>query len=306
MPGIHLRSQCTVGLGATLCALCHYKEPKKERGKLAEDSEHNTVAERSSSFLDRVQMYAKPMPQPLLHGGWQTPATVMKTLAPDLHDLEPTLARYGYNVKVLAELLNIHHAEVRTFLHGQLPPGRTEELHHQLLALGLPLTASLSPARPATWPQDDIAALSMFVLTESEQSRMFSSCSQIMQARPQIIQAGWWLHSHIIQVTTGDCSQADALTFSIRYNYWSQRRHRAQTTAGRAGQLARRQHGLCPGCHQALDNGEELHVHHVRPKHHGGTEDLANLQLVHQNCHHQIHSISAPLGVRRLLEPCTR
>src|SRR3989442_12270271 len=40
-------------------------------------------------------------------------------------------------------------------------------------------------------------------------------------------------------------------------DYWSQR-HRAQTTAGRTGQLARRQHGLCPGCHQALDNGEEL------------------------------------------------
>jgi hypothetical protein len=76
-----------------------------------------------------------------------TPAIVMKTLAPDLHDLEPTLTRYGYNVKVLAELLNIRHAEVRTFLHGQLPPGRTEELHHQLLALGLPLTDALSPVR---------------------------------------------------------------------------------------------------------------------------------------------------------------
>ncbi len=88
-------------------------------------------------------------------------------------------------------------------------------------------------------------------------------------------------------------------------DYWSQR-HRAQTTAGRTGQLARRQHGLCPGCHQALDNGEELHVHHVRPKRHGGTEDLANLRLVHHTCHRQIHSISAPLGVRRLLEPCTR
>ena len=63
---------------------------------------------------------------------------------------------------------------------------------------------------------------------------------------------------------------------------------------------------LCPGCHQALDNGEDLHVHHVRPKHHGGTEDLTNLRLVHQTCHRQIHSSSAPLGVRRLLEPCTR
>ena len=35
-----------------------------------------------------------------------TPAIVHMTLAPDLHDLEPTLTRYGYNVTALAELLN--------------------------------------------------------------------------------------------------------------------------------------------------------------------------------------------------------
>ncbi len=68
-----------------------------------------------------------------------TPAIVERTLAPDMHDLEPTLTRDGYNVKPLAELLNIRQAEVRAFLHGQLPPGRTEDLHHQLLAAGLPL-----------------------------------------------------------------------------------------------------------------------------------------------------------------------
>jgi RNA-directed DNA polymerase len=89
-------------------------------------------------------------------------------------------------------------------------------------------------------------------------------------------------------------------------DYWSQRRQRINSTTGRAGQLARRQHGRCPVCHQALDNGEEVHVHHVRPKQHGGTDDLTNLRLVHHTCHRQIHSISAPLGVRRLLEPCTR
>jgi hypothetical protein len=69
-----------------------------------------------------------------------TPAIVQMTLAPDLHDLEPTLTRYGYNVKALAELLNIRQTDVRAFLHGQLPPGRTEELHHQLLAAGLLLS----------------------------------------------------------------------------------------------------------------------------------------------------------------------
>jgi type II secretory pathway predicted ATPase ExeA len=69
-----------------------------------------------------------------------TPAIVQMTLAPDLHDLEPTLTRYGYNVKAFAELLNLRQADVRAFLHGQLPPGRTEELHHQLSAAGLPLS----------------------------------------------------------------------------------------------------------------------------------------------------------------------
>jgi type II secretory pathway predicted ATPase ExeA len=75
-----------------------------------------------------------------------TPTIVEKTLAPDMHALEPTLTRYGYNVKALSELLNIRQAEVRAFLHGQLPPGRTEELHHQLLTAGIPLGDRLRAA----------------------------------------------------------------------------------------------------------------------------------------------------------------
>jgi type II secretory pathway predicted ATPase ExeA len=68
-----------------------------------------------------------------------TPAIVAKTLAPDMQDLEPTLTRYGYNVKALSELLGIRQPAVRAFLRGQLPPGRTAELHQLLLAAGLPL-----------------------------------------------------------------------------------------------------------------------------------------------------------------------
>jgi type II secretory pathway predicted ATPase ExeA len=79
-----------------------------------------------------------------------TPAIVHTTLAPDLHDLEPTLTRYGYNVKALSELLNIRQAEVRAFLHGQLPPGRTEELHNQLLAAGIPLSDHVAENHAAT------------------------------------------------------------------------------------------------------------------------------------------------------------
>ena len=89
-------------------------------------------------------------------------------------------------------------------------------------------------------------------------------------------------------------------------DYWRQRRAKPQVTAFRRRQLAQRQQGCCPVCHQHLENGEGLHIHHVVPKHRGGTDALANLWLVHDTCHRQIHSNSAPLGVRRLLEPCTR
>src|SRR5215204_3913262 len=44
-----------------------------------------------------------------------TPTIVHATLAPDMHELEPTLMRYGYNAKALSELLHIRQAEVRAF-----------------------------------------------------------------------------------------------------------------------------------------------------------------------------------------------
>jgi type II secretory pathway predicted ATPase ExeA len=74
-----------------------------------------------------------------------TPEIVAMTLAPDLHALEPTLARYGYNVSTLSEVLHIRQTEVRLFLQGQLPPGRAEELHTQLLRAGIPLSDNLAP-----------------------------------------------------------------------------------------------------------------------------------------------------------------
>jgi RNA-directed DNA polymerase len=89
-------------------------------------------------------------------------------------------------------------------------------------------------------------------------------------------------------------------------DYWQHRRAKPKVTTFRRRQLVQRQEGICPVCHQHLENGEDLHIHHVVPKKSGGKEDLANLWLVHHNCHRQLHSSSAPLGVRRLLEPRTR
>ena len=64
------------------------------------------------------------------------------TLAQGLDELEPHLVRHGYNVKVLSELLNVRAAEVRSFMRGQLPPGRSQELREQMLKMGIPLLAS--------------------------------------------------------------------------------------------------------------------------------------------------------------------
>jgi hypothetical protein len=72
----------------------------------------------------------------------QRPVTVEiieSVLAVDLEALEATLTRHGYSPRALAEMLNVRPAEIRAFLHGQLAPGRTQELHAQLLAAGLPV-----------------------------------------------------------------------------------------------------------------------------------------------------------------------
>ena len=53
--------------------------------------------------------------------------------------------------------------------------------------------------------------------------------------------------------------------------YWRQRRARLHATAEGHAPLARRQQGLCPVCHQTLENGEALHIHHVVPQKQGGT-----------------------------------
>ena len=71
----------------------------------------------------------------------QKPVTleVIETiLAKDLNDMEPRLTRYGYNAKVLCEVLNVKPREVRALLRGQLPAGRAQELQHEMLAVGIP------------------------------------------------------------------------------------------------------------------------------------------------------------------------
>jgi type II secretory pathway predicted ATPase ExeA len=103
------------------------------------------LAERLVTPLQIQHYLPRMLEQAYRFGEKPVTTTILNsTLAPDMHALEPTLTRHGYNVKALSELLHIRQPEVRSFLYGQLPPGRTEELHTQLLAAGIPLGDSIS------------------------------------------------------------------------------------------------------------------------------------------------------------------
>ena len=60
-------------------------------------------------------------------------------LAIGLDELEPNLIRYGYNVKSIARLLNVRPSEVRSFLHHQLSPEKTQQMRDQILKIGIPI-----------------------------------------------------------------------------------------------------------------------------------------------------------------------
>lgn len=54
--------------------------------------------------------------------------------------------------------------------------------------------------------------------------------------------------------------------------------------------LWERQEGICPRCKQQLDLHRSWDVHRVRYRCHGGSDKLDNLELLHPNCHRQLHS----------------
>ena len=60
-------------------------------------------------------------------------------LAQDINGLELTLTRHGYSFKVVADLLNVRPAEIRSFLQGRLTAHRAQELRDEMLAAGIPL-----------------------------------------------------------------------------------------------------------------------------------------------------------------------
>ena len=60
-------------------------------------------------------------------------------LAQDINGLESTLTRHGYSFKVVADLIHVQPAEIRSFLQGRLTANRAQELREDMLAAGIPL-----------------------------------------------------------------------------------------------------------------------------------------------------------------------
>ena len=121
-----LLAQCTAG--------------KSQRDILIADDAIELLAERLATPLQIEHYLTLAFEEAFTIG--QKPVTVEivnRVLARTLNDPEPHLIRHGYNVKSLAQLINVKPTEVRSFLHNQLSPGRAQELKEQLLLAGVPL-----------------------------------------------------------------------------------------------------------------------------------------------------------------------
>jgi RNA-directed DNA polymerase len=54
--------------------------------------------------------------------------------------------------------------------------------------------------------------------------------------------------------------------------------------------LYQRQKGRCLGCGELFNDPREWHLHHRQWRVYGGDESWSNLELLHGNCHRQIHN----------------
>ena len=76
--------------------------------------------------------------------------------------------------------------------------------------------------------------------------------------------------------------------------YWEKRNSKrnkaeAKKLNKRRQKIAKRQNFKCSVCGQSIFNGEPTHIHHIKPKSKGGTDDIRNLTYLHVYCHHKIH-----------------
>jgi type II secretory pathway predicted ATPase ExeA len=79
-------------------------------------------------FEEAYRIGQKPVTAEMIEG----------VLAQDINGLESTLTRNGYGLRVVAELVNVSPAEIRSFLQGRLSASRAQELRDEMLAAGIP------------------------------------------------------------------------------------------------------------------------------------------------------------------------
>jgi len=98
------------------------------------------LAERLVTPLQLTQYLTMALEEAYKVGQKPVSAEMIETvLAQDINGLAPTLTRHGYNLKVLAEWLNVRPAEIRSFFQGRLTASRAQELREEMLAAGIPL-----------------------------------------------------------------------------------------------------------------------------------------------------------------------
>jgi len=80
--------------------------------------------------------------------------------------------------------------------------------------------------------------------------------------------------------------------------YWKKREYTNalnQIYSWKIEKIYKRKKGLCAYCEQPITREEienkSVHVHHMNPRSQGGTDELNNLRLLHQECHTEAHSI---------------
>ena len=116
------------------------KKPKTQLDELFTPEAIDLLAERLTTPL-QIEHYPNLCVEEAYRVGQKpvTPEIINSVLVKGLDDLEPRLIRYGYHTKALATLINVRPSEIRSFLHSQLPPGRTQKAKEQLLEAGVPL-----------------------------------------------------------------------------------------------------------------------------------------------------------------------
>jgi RNA-directed DNA polymerase len=83
--------------------------------------------------------------------------------------------------------------------------------------------------------------------------------------------------------------------------YWRKRKAKLLNLTGTFATLAKAQQYQCPGCTDHLNNGEELHLHHLIRDHTDVRRNkLQYQQLLHYYCHQKMHSKGAENPVEAL------